>query len=420
MERDFFMHNQVFRSLLIGLTSALIGVMLIAIGFIARVAIEPATPASVRARTTTSATGDTDFNTLNEVYTILKQDYVEPDRVDGPQLFEAAVNGMFKALGDPHSTYIDPDTYAISRDDFQGAFQGIGATVALQGEFVVIVRAMPNTPAEKAGLKAGDAILEVNGEAAEGWSVDKAVLKIRGPRGSTVDLKVRRVDGTTTDVKLVRDEITVASVDNLPPGGALRDSTGNEVTDMGYLRIRSFTNRTPKELSDVVAQIKEKGAKGLIIDLRGNPGGLLSETAQTADMFLDKGVIVTQVDRAGGERSIQARAGNEIWGLPVVIVQDEFSASGSEVLAAALQENGRATVVGSRSFGKGTVNHARELSNGGAVYVSIARWVTPAHNQIEGRGVTPDIEVTISPDDIQAQRDVSIYRALDVLRSKVS
>lgn len=420
MERDFFMHNQVFRSLLIGLTSALIGVMLIAIGFIARVAIEPATPASVRARTTTSATGDTDFNTLNEVYTILKQDYVEPDRVDGPQLFEAAVNGMFKALGDPHSTYIDPDTYAISRDDFQGAFQGIGATVALQGEFVVIVRAMPNTPAEKAGLKAGDAILEVNGEAAEGWSVDKAVLKIRGPRGSTVDLKVRRVDGTTTDVKLVRDEITVASVDNLPPGGTLRDSTGNEVTDMGYLRIRSFTNRTPKELSDVVAQIKEKGAKGLIIDLRGNPGGLLSETAQTADMFLDKGVIVTQVDRAGGERSIQARAGNEIWGLPVVIVQDEFSASGSEVLAAALQENGRATVVGSRSFGKGTVNHARELSNGGAVYVSIARWVTPAHNQIEGRGVTPDIEVTISPDDIQAQRDVSIYRALDVLRSKVS
>ncbi|MCC6238604.1 MAG: S41 family peptidase, partial [Dehalococcoidia bacterium] len=355
------MNNQVVRSVLIGLTSALIGVMLIAVGFIARVATEPETPSQVRGRPA-ATTSDTDFSTLNEVYTILQQDYVDPDRVDGAQLFEAAVNGVFKALGDPHSTYIDPDTYAISRDDFQGAFSGIGATVALQGEFVVIVRAMPNTPAERAGLKAGDAILEVNGEAAEGWSVDKAVLKIRGPRGSTVDLKVRHVDGSLADVQLVRDEITVASVDDLPPGGTLRDGTGAEVTDMGYLRIRSFTNRTPKELSDTVAAAKAKGARGLIIDVRGNPGGLLSETAQTADMFLDKGIIVTQVDRAGGERSIQARSGNEIWSLPVVVVQDEFSASGSELLAAALQENGRATVVGSRSFGKGTVNHARELS----------------------------------------------------------
>ena len=413
------MNNQVVRSVLIGLISALIGVMLIAIGFIARLATEPATQAEVRGRAT-SATSEADFSTLNEVYTILQQDYVDPARVDGPQLFEAAVNGVFKALGDPHSTYIDPDTYAISRDDFQGAFSGIGATVALQGEFVVIVRAMPNTPAERAGLRAGDAILEVNGEVAEGWSVDKAVLKIRGPRGSTVDLKVRHVDGSQADVKLVRDEITVASVDNLPPGGTLRDAAGTEVTDMGYLRIRSFTNRTPKELSDTVAAAKAKGARGLIIDVRGNPGGLLSETAQTADMFLDKGIIVTQVDRAGGERTIQARSGNEIWGLPVVVVQDEFSASGAELLAAALQENGRATVVGSRSFGKGTVNHARELSNGGAVYVSIARWLTPARNQIEGRGVIPDIEITLTPDDIQAQRDVAIYRAVDVLRSKAS
>jgi carboxyl-terminal processing protease len=135
-------------------------------------------------------------------------------------------------------------------------------------------------------------------------------------------------------------------------------------------------------------------------------------------MFLDRGIIVIQVDRAGGERTIQARSGNELTNLPVVVVQDEFSASGSELLAAALQENGRATVVGTRSFGKGTVNHARELSNGGAVYVSIARWLTPARNQIEGRGVTPDVEVVLTADDIQAQRDVAIQRAVDVLRSK--
>jgi carboxyl-terminal processing protease len=199
---------------------------------------------------------------------------------------------------------------------------------------------------------------------------------------------------------------------------SLRDAGGAEVTDLGYLRIRSFTNRTPKELSDVVDAAKAKGARGLIIDVRGNPGGLLNETAQTADMFLDKGIIVIQVDRSGTERTITARAGNEITTIPIVVVQDEFSASGSELLAAALQENGRATIVGSRSFGKGTVNHARELSNGGAVYVSIARWLTPGRQQIEGQGVRPDIEVTLTADDIEAQRDVAIQRAVDVLRSK--
>jgi carboxyl-terminal processing protease len=417
------MNSQTVRSILIGLVSALIGVMLIAVGFIARIVVEPApkAPAKTAAGVATGAIrSESDYTTLNEIFEILKQDYVDADRLDADQLFEAAVNGLFKALGDPHSTYIDPNTYAISKNDFQGAFQGIGATVALQGEFVVIVRAMPNTPAEKAGLKAGDAILAVNGEDAEGWSVDKAVLKIRGPRGSTVGLRVRHVDGSVQELTLVRDDIMVASVDNLPPGGTLRDARGAEVTDLGYLRIRSFTNRTPKELSEVVEAAKAKGVRGLIIDVRGNPGGLLNETAQTADMFLDKGIIVTQVDRSGAERSIQARAGNEITSLPIVVVQDEFSASGSELLAAALQENGRATVVGSRSFGKGTVNHARELSNGGAVYVSIARWLTPARNQIEGRGVKPDIEVTLTADDIEAQRDVAIQRAVDVLRSKTS
>ncbi len=413
------MNNQTVRSVLIGLVSAVIGVLLISIGFIARVATEPAPRAVARAGAPAAASGSSDFSTLNEIFSVLQQDYVEPNRVDSDQLFEAAVNGMFKALGDPHSTYIDPNTYAIGRDDFSGAFQGIGATVALQGEFVVIVRAMPNTPAERAGLKAGDAILSVNGEDAEGWAVDKAVIKIRGPRGSTVTLRIKHVDGSIAEVALTRDEITVASVDNLPPGGTLRDASGAEVTDFGYMRIRSFTNRTPKELSDAVTAAKGKGARGLIIDVRGNPGGLLNETAQTADMFLDSGIIVTQVDRSGGERTINARAGNEITNLPVVVVQDEFSASGSELLAAALQENGRATVVGTRSFGKGTVNHARELSNGGAVYVSIARWLTPARHQIEGQGVKPDIEVALTADDIQAQRDVAIQRAVDVLRSKV-
>ncbi len=403
-----------------GVIALIIGVLLVAVGFLGRMVTEPeaaTAPSSAQPIASSGGAGALDFGVLNEILNILQQDFVEPERVNEELLFEGAINGIFTALGDPHSTYIDPTTYAISRDDFSGAFQGIGATVAAQDGYVVIVQTMPGTPAEEAGIQAGDAILAVNGEDAAGWTVDRAVLAIRGPLGTTVDLTLRRLDGSEETLTLVRDEIQVASVDALPPGGVLRDSAGNEAPDIGYIRIRSFTSRTPQELNDQIAAAAERGVRGLILDVRGNPGGLLVETAQTADMFLDEGIIVTQVDRDGTQRSISARDGT-VTDLPIVVVQDEFSASGSELLAAALQDNGRATVVGTRSFGKGTVNHARELSNGGAVYVSIARWLTPAGNQIEGAGVSPDVPVTLTADDIEGGRDVALFRAIDALRAE--
>jgi len=403
------------RTALLAVISALIGVLLIAVGFLARVATEPdAAPEATAVAAAVPDNSDTNFQVLDEIIQILQEDYVDPSRVDRELLYEGAINGIFTALGDPHSTYIDPTTYAISRNDFEGAFQGIGATVAQQDDYVVIVRALPDTPAEAAGLVAGDAIITVDGEDATGWTVDKAVLKIRGPRGTSVELGIRHLDGSEQVYTIERDEIEVSSVDARPPGGVRRDAVGNEVTDIAYFRIRSFTARTPQEVQDQVDAANAAGMRGIIIDLRGNPGGLLVETAQTADMFLDSGRIVTQANRDGSEQTIDARPG-QVTDLPIVIVQDEFSASGSELLAAALQENGRATVVGTRSFGKGTVNHSRELSNGGAVYVSIARWLTPDRNQIEGDGVHPDIEISLTADDIEQQRDIAIYRAVDVL-----
>ena len=408
---------------MLAVTLALVSVLLVAVGFLGRVATEPeaevttqdaATPAPGVERET-----DLDSGILDEILDILAQDFVDPDRIDRELLFEGAIDGIFAALGDPHSTYIDPTTYAVNRDDFSGAFQGIGATVARQDNYVVIVHPLPGTPAERAGLEAGDIILAVDGEDAEGWTVDKAVLVIRGPRGSSVDLTIRKGNGDEIVVTIVRDQILVASVDTAPPGGALRDAEGNIATDVGYIRIRQFTARTPQELLEAVEAAIEAGVAGLIIDVRSNPGGLLVETAQTADMFLDAGMIVIQVDRSGNERSLEARPG-VVTDLPIVIVQDEFSASGSELLAAALQENGRATIVGTRSFGKGTVNHTRELSNGGVIYVSIARWLTPARNLIEGGGIVPDIEIVLTADDIEQGRDVAIYRAIDVLRGEQS
>ena len=417
------MESNSARNVLVGALAVVIGMLLIAVGFLAAVVVDDDDPAAAPAATATQAPADDspssstlDFSVLDEIIDILEEDFVEPDRIDRDLLYEGAINGIFTALNDPHSVYIDPNTYAVSRDDFSGAFQGIGATVAQQDNFVVIVRPLPNTPAERAGLQAGDIVLEVDGDAAEGWSVEKAVLRIRGRTGTAIELLVRHPDGTEERLSIIRDEILVASVDGIPPGGILKDGDDQEVSDIGYIRIRAFTARTPDELQRELDALGD--VRGLIIDVRGNPGGLLVETALTADMFLDGGTILVQVDRDGGEQVFNARPGT-VTDLPIAIIQDEFSASGSELLAAALQENGRGIVVGTPSFGKGTVNHARDLANGGAVYVSIARFLTPDRNVIEGRGVLPDIEVELTVEDIEARRDVAVHRAIDALRAQV-
>lgn len=395
--------------------------LLVATGFLVRVVTEPAESAQAPvAENADGVVGNVDagdFSLLAEIAAVLEQDFVDPSRVSEEALREGAIQGLFEALNDPHSTYIDPQTYALSRNDFEGAFQGIGATVSQQGNYVVIVRPHPDTPAERAGIQSGDVILAVDGESAENWSTAEAVLKIRGPRGTTVDLTVRHPDGSEETLTIERDDIPVTSVDTAPPGGVLRDEAGEVVEDIAYIRITQFQRTTPSELEEQIRAAEEAGVSGIILDVRSNPGGLLNETVQIADMFLDEGVIFSQVDREGTERSATASPG-ALTDLPIVIVQDEFSASGAELLAAALQENGRAQVVGTRSFGKGTVNHAVELSNGGAVYVSIARWLTPDGHQIEGRGVIPDVEIALTLEDIEAQRDVAIFRAINLLRGE--
>lgn len=398
--------------------AVVIAVLLVATGFLARVATEPATTAPAQIAPTADPSSDPRWALLAEIAEVLQTDYVEPEAAASEFLLDGAIRGIFEALNDPHSTYIDPDTFALSSSEFEGAFEGIGANVSLQDDFVVIVRPLPDTPAERAGLMAGDIILEVDGESAEGWSVEQAVLRIRGPIGTTVRLKVRHLDGVTAEYEIERDNIQVASVSTAPPGGVLRDEAGEIVEDLAYIRISSYTRTTPQELETALLAAEADGARGIILDVRSNPGGLLQETVQLVDMLLDGGEIVTQIERNGSERTATARPGM-VTSLPIVIVQDAFSASGAELMAAALQENGRALIVGEPSFGKGTVNHAVRLSNGGAVYVSIARWLTPARNQIEGRGVIPDVPVTLTLEDIEAGRDVFVIRAVEVLRASL-
>ena len=369
-------------------------------------------------RVVTSEPGDFDYRVLNEMKSLLDRYYVRPENLDEQSLFEAAVNGMLAILNDTGTFYVTPEDYQTSTT-LTGSFEGIGATVSQQGSDIVIVAPIKDTPAAKAGLVSGDAILAVDGEDTTGWTVEKAVLRIRGPRGTPVTIKIRHADGKIEDYTLTRATVQVDSVQIIPPGGVLRNSSGQEVSNIGYVQVQEFSRRTAQELEGAIReQITSKSIKSLIIDLRYNGGGLLDTTVSMADLFLDEGTILTERDADGKETSFVAKRGQIVPDMPIVILQNKYSASASEVLAAALRENDRATIIGETSFGKGTVNSPRELSDGGALYVTIAEWLTPTGRLINKVGIFPDIEVIPTDDEIDQRLDPQLMKAVDVLQGQ--
>jgi len=354
------------------------------------------------------------YSILDEIQGILKEDFVKPDAVNPDTLQKGAINGLIQSLGDPHTVYISPEDFSVGIDIISGAFQGIGAQVdqdPTTGE-IVIVAPFRDSPAEKAGILPGDVLLSVNGESAEGWTVADAVKKIRGPEGTQVTLSVRHTDKTEEQLTIDRATIQIPTV--FPE--EVRGQDGNPVSDLAYLEIQQFTEQTAGDLNKELKRIQDSGYKGIILDLRRNPGGGLDATVDVADMFLDDGVVLTQVDRNGRETVYNAKPGH-VTDLPVAILVGPGSASGSEVLAGALRDHGRAKLIGEKTFGKGSVNHIRNLSNGGALYVTIARWRTPNGELIEGVGLQPDVPVALTPEDVQAHRDPQLFAAIDFLQN---
>lgn len=349
------------------------------------------------------------FKLLDEIWEILRNDYVDEKAVDPDKIGRGAIDGVVQALADPHTSYIDKEQYAIEQTGIRGSYEGIGAHVSIQDGMIVIVAPIAGSPAESAGVRAGDRILEVNGESTKGLNLADVVNKIKGPRGTTVKILLAR-DSETEHVLI---EITRAEI-----------KTGSVFTRMlddgiAHIRISQFSQRTGTELKDALKDIKSKGAKGLVLDLRNNPGGLLETTVESASQFLDKGVVAYQVNRKGDREKWDVRSGGQALEMPLVILVNQGSASGSEVLTGALQDRGRATVIGTKTFGKGSVNHIRELSDGSAFYVTIARWLTPNGRLIEGQGLEPDIHVPFTEEDAQAQRDPQLDKALEVLKTKM-
>lgn len=355
--------------------------------------------------TTTSSTSTEDlFKPFWEAWQIVHDEYlVQP--VDDEKMMQGAIRGMMDSLGDPHSSYMDPTEYERASIPLEG-YSGIGAYVNLEGDFLTITKPMKGSPAEAADLQAGDQIIAIDGEDLTGVLPELAHQKVLGPAGTQVVLTIRR-EGVEQpfDVTLTRAQITIPST--------VYKMLDNNIA---YIRLNAFSNTTGDELRAALDELLAQNPKGLIFDLRYNSGGYLDVAIQVGSEFLSDGVV-TYEDYGNGTRDTFNVTGEGIaTQIPMVVLVNEWSASASELVAGALQDRGRAQLVGVTTYGKGTVQNWIALSeNEGAVRVTIARWLTPNSRNVTGTGLTPDVEVKISDADVQAGIDTQLSRAMEIL-----
>jgi carboxyl-terminal processing protease len=334
---------------------------------------------------------------VEQAWEIIFQDYVDKGELDAEALAQGAIRGMVEALDDPYTSYMDAEAYQLSLQDLEGKFEGIGAYVAVRDDQIIIVAPIAGSPADEAGIRSGDVILEIDGQSTSDMSLADAVLNVRGPRGTMVSLLVLHEGETEPElIDIVRAEIEVPSV------------RFEMMEEIAYINITHFSERTAQELLPVIESLNQQ-AEGIILDLRGNPGGLLNVVVDVTGFFLEEGVVLDVVDNEGNHDTYWVEPGGITTDLPMMVLVDEYSASGSEVLAGALQDYGRATIAGAKTFGKGSVNILRKLDDGSGLYITSARWLTPNGRLIEGEGIYPDYELELEEED-------TIQWALDYLR----
>ena len=362
-----------YRHALSLLTGAIAGAGLAWVGAVS--AADPAAPPALPFE---------ELRAFTEILERVRHDYVEP--VDDRKLLESAVRGMLAGL-DPHSAYLDKEGYREMQVGTTGEFGGLGIEVGQEDGFVKVISPIDDTPAARAGIRAGDLIVRIDDTPTKGLGLADSVKLMRGSVGSSVKLTVVRAgEDKPLEITLTRDVITVRSVKSrtLEPG-------------YGYVRITQFQSRTAGYLREQLATLKQAGGgklKGLVLDLRNNPGGVLSGAVEVADAFLDSGLIVyTEGRESGSRQNFQASAGDLIDGVPLVVLVNGGSASASEIVAGALQDQRRAVIMGTRTFGKGSVQTIMPLADGTAVKLTTARYYTPSGRSIQAQGIEPDIRV---------------------------
>lgn len=326
--------------------------------------------------------------------------------VDYTKLIDGAISGMVKTLDDPHSIYLDPKMYELMRSHTEGSFGGVGIVMGFKDNKITVISVMEGTPSEAAGIKTGDEIIAVDGVPTSEIEPEEVVLHIRGEIGSEVTLRVRRAGEEDKDYVVRRATIQVHTV----AGQMLPDTDG-----IGYIRIASFSEHTADEFKDAYHALENEGVKGMIIDLRENPGGLVTSCVAIANMVVPKGPVVSVVQKDGRREEYESELSEEKY--PLVVLIDGNSASASEILAGALQDTGAATIVGQTSYGKGSVQVILPLYDDDALKLTIAKYYTPSGRSIDGTGIEPDVRVEPQADGSQ---DVQLLKAIDVMKGKLA
>ena len=345
-----------------------------------------------------------DFSGLNDIYGLLQRNF--DGNTDDTKALEGAKAGLVASAGDPYTVFLTASEAEKITNDLAGKLSGIGAEIGLKNNTITVIAPIADAPADKAGLKAGDYILKVNDEDTTGMTVDAAVSKIRGAKGTTVKLKLARSGADSFDVTITRDDITVPSVKSELKNG-----------NVAYIRLTQFGPDSATQLRNAATTLKNQGATKVILDLRNNPGGYLDAGVGVASQFLAKDLLVVE-ERTGGKTTdkLTATGSPTLAGLPAVVLINSGSASASEIVAAALHDHGAAKLVGEQSFGKGSVQTMKPLPDGSQLKVTIAHWYTPAGINISKEGIKPDVEIKQTTADYDAGKDPVLDKALELLK----
>ncbi|MFC1466030.1 MAG: S41 family peptidase [Candidatus Brachytrichaceae bacterium NZ_4S206] len=422
MERSDSTDSSPVKNIALGMLGMFIGALIFILGMTAGVVLSRPggllfTGASPFSPNVAVSAGESDaaaeqqglnYALINDVINRLRTQWYG-EMPSSTQLTDGAIKGLVNALGDEFTQYVEPRFAKLMNEDITGAFEGIGATLKqTPSGSIQIVRTFPGMPADRGGVLPGDIIEAVDGVSTQGLNSTEVAAMVRGPRGTEVTLTLRRADRPRPfQVTLIRERIEIPLVSSRMVGDG----------SIGYISLFDFSQPASKQLEKHLKEILEKQPKALIFDLRDNPGGLLSQAQEVGDIFLKKGVFVIERDYRGNKKVTSTTDRGIAQDIPMVVLVNGGSASAAEIVAGAMQDTGRATLIGEKTFGKGSVQSPQTLSNGGQLRITIERWYTPNDRAIHGVGISPDYIVSNSPEDVRDGKDPQLEAAIEFLTS---
>ncbi|EKD49809.1 MAG: hypothetical protein ACD_63C00041G0005 [uncultured bacterium] len=352
---------------------------------------------------------EVDFGLFWNVFDLIeKKHYDRP--IDQKKLFYGAISGMVKAIDDPYSAFMDPETTKKFEEELEGTFEGIGVEIGIKKNRLTVISPLEGTPAQKAGLKPGDWIVKINDDVTIDMNLDEAVQKIRGEKGTKVKLTISRDNlSDPQEFEIARNTITVKTV-----------KLEFLENDIAHLEVLEFGNDTKKELDKAVMEILTKNTRGIILDLRNNPGGLLDVSVKVAGQFIPEGTIVIEQYADGKREILESEGPGKLKDIPTVILVNEGSASASEIVAGAMHDRLGTKLIGMKTFGKGSVQDLETLPQGTSLRITTAKWLTPNGDEIDEKGLNPDIEIDLTDEDYDNNRDPQLDKAREEIQLKLS